>query len=150
MEKDKDYFFKNFEFVGSCKNLECPSHGRTITFIREDGESLDDDKLYFKIWPQEDISISYNQITGNSKYYYRIPETEAAEIRKGDPVYLEDTPWEFIEAVRDNGVILLDKSKLLVMRNDTLAVFDKMYKGWSAPLFLPSFPQILQMLLFHR
>lgn len=150
MEKDKDYFFKNFEFVGSCKNLECPSHGRTITFIREDGESLDDDKLYFKIWPQEDISISYNQITGNSKYYYRIPETEAAEIRKGDPVYLEDTPWEFIEAVRDNGVILLDKSKLLVMRNDTLAVFDKMYKGWSAPLFLPSFPQILQMLLLER
>lgn len=150
MVKDKDYYFKNFEFIGSCSNRECPSMGRTVTFIREEGESLDDNKLYFKIWPQEDISISYNQITGNSKYYYKIPEQEAAAIRSGEEVYLEDTPWEFIEAVRDNGVLLLDSNKLLVMKNDTLSVFDKMYKGWSAPLFLPSFPQILQMLLLER
>lgn len=150
MTKDKDYWFRNFEFVGVCRNPECSSGGRMVTFDREEGESLDDNKLYFKIWPQEDISISYNQITGNSKYYYKIPEQEAAAIRNGDEVYLEDTPWEFIEAVRDNGVILLDNSKLLVMKNDTLSVFDKMYKGWSAPLFLPSFPQILQMLLLER
>lgn len=150
MEKDKDYFFRNFEFTGVCKNKECRSKGRRVVFIREEGEPLDDHKLYFKIWPQEDIIIKYNQITGTSKYFYKIPEQEAADIRRGEDVYLEDTPWEFIEAVKENGLILLDPSKLLVLKNDTLSVFDKMYKGWSTPLFLPSFPQILQMLLLER
>ena len=150
MEKDKDYFFRNFEFTGVCKNKECRSRGRRVVFTREEGEPLDDHKLYFKIWPQEDIIIKYNQITGTSKYFYKIPEQEAADIRRGEDVYLEDTPWEFIEAVKENGLILLDPSKLLVLKNDTLSVFDKMYKGWSTPLFLPSFPQILQMLLLER
>lgn len=150
MHKDVDYKFKNFEFVGVCGNPECKSHGKQVVFIRYEGAPLDEDKLYFKIWPQEDIRIRYNQITGTCKYYYKIPESEAQAIRSGDDIYLEDTPWEFIEAVRDNGYLLLDPSKLLVLKNDTLSTFDKLYKGWSAPLFLPSFPQILQSLLLDR
>ena len=150
MRKDIDYKFKNFEFVGVCGNHECKSNGRQIVFSRYEGAPLDEEKIYFKIWPQEDIRIRYNQITGTCKYYYKIPEAEAQAIRSGDDIYLEDTPWEFIEAVRDNGYLLLDPAKLLVLKNDTLSTFDKLYKGWSAPLFLPSFPQILQSLLLDR
>lgn len=150
MEAGKDYVFKNFEFVGVCKNPDCESKGRQIVFTRYEGAPQDEKKVYFKMWPQEDIRIEYNQITGSSKYYYKIPESDAQAIRRGDSIYLEDTPWEFVEAVRDNGYLLLDQSKLLVLKNDTLAVFDKLYKGWSVPLFLPSFPQILQMLLLER
>lgn len=150
MEQGKDYVFKNFEFMGICKNPDCESKGKRIVFSRYEGAPQDEKKVYFKMWPQEDIRIEYNQITGTSRYYYKIPEADAQAIRRGDSIYLEDTPWEFIEAVRDNGYLLLDQTKLLVLKNDTLAVFDKMYKGWSVPLFLPSFPQILQMLLLER
>ena len=150
MKHGTGWVFENFEFHGTCTNPECPSHGKRVKYMRQDLDTSGYDKIYFKIWPQDDMRIEYNQITGTSNYYYSIPPREADAIRRGEPIYIEDTPWEFIDAVKENGDILLDSRKLLVLKNDTLAVLDKMYRGWSVPLFLPSFPKILQMQMLER
>ena len=150
MKYRTDWNFENFEFVGKCPNPSCPSHGKKVVYKREDSDDVGHDKLYFKIWSQDDIRIEYNQITGRCKYYYSIPAREAEAIRRGEPIYIEDTPWEFIQAVKEHGDILLDPRKLLVLKNDTLATLDKLYRGWSVPLFLPSFPKILQIQMLER
>lgn len=146
MLKDRDYTWSDFQFKGTCGH--CHAH---VTFDHQDRNVVTEPtKLIFKTWPQDDIRIRYNQITGTAKYYYEVPEDIAKDIRNGDEVYLEDTEWTFIEAVKDNTYVELDNNRTLCLRTDNLAMLDKRFKGWSPPLFLPSFPHILQLQMLER
>ena len=146
MRKGQDYTWENFEFHGVCG--KCHKH---VKFDRRDQTvSTEPTKLMFKTWPQDDIRIRYNQITNTAKYYYEIPDDIAKDIRMGDEVYLEDTEWTFIEAVKNNCYVELDNNRTLCLKTDNLAMLEKRFKGWAPPLFLPSFPHILQLQMLER
>lgn len=147
LEKDTDYKWAGFKFISRCQADGCDYSGE---FKREDDARKTGARINFKLWPQDDIRIRYNQITGKSKFYYEIPAEVAADIRKGDEVYLEDTPWTFIEAVETNSYVELKESSMLCLRVDNLASIEKQFNGWSPPLFLPSFSNILQLQMLDR
>lgn len=146
MMKDRDYTWSDFQFKGTCGQCH-----QSVTFDHQDRNVVTEPtKLIFKTWPQDDIRIRFNQITGTAKYYYEVPDDIARDIRQGDEVYLEDTEWTFIEAIKDNTYVELDNNRTLCLRTDNLAMLDKRFKGWSPPLFLPSFPHILQLQMLER
>lgn len=88
--------FQNYEFTGQCSS--CNQNGK---FDVVDTKSNDPKEMKLIVWDPINIAVNHNPITGKSKYYYKIPNEVKRRIQMGDMLFLESTPWEFIEAVKD-------------------------------------------------
>lgn len=104
--------FKQWTFQGVCPL--CQFKG---TFIRHDSKSLSIDDMNLIKWTPEHIAVSNNPITGESEYYYRIPNSIKQKIQKGDKLFVNSIPWSFVEAVRFNQDFKFDKGSLFHLRN---------------------------------
>ena len=85
-------------------------------------------------WNPENIEIKYNEITGKSLYYYKIPKGIANDVRLGDPETIETLPIAFLDAVRKNRALLFRDDNLHVLKRPTIATKDM---GWGSPLMYP-------------
>jgi hypothetical protein len=121
--------FTNFGF-----RLNCPSCGNI-----EESEVKD---VYYKNasgirlvrWNVEDIEISYNDITGESTYFYNIPGPIRSDIVIGKKDVVEGVPQIFIQALRQQKGIVFSKDNFFHLKRPTLAWQDR---GWGIPLILP-------------
>jgi hypothetical protein len=106
--------FKQYQFVGSCP---APSCGYQGSFARKDTKSMSIEDMNLIKWTPEHIAVNHNQITGESEYYYRIPNTIKNKIQKGDRLFVDSIPWEFVEAVRHNQDFKFDRGSLFHLKN---------------------------------
>jgi hypothetical protein len=104
--------FKQWEFRGTC-----PHCNATGIFIRNDVKSLNLKEINLIRWTPEHIVVNHNPITGESEYYYKIPNSVKQKILKGDRLFLDSVPWEFVEAVRYNQDFKFDKDNLFHLKN---------------------------------
>lgn len=104
--------FKQWQFHG-----ECPACNFKGIFIRKDSKSLAVEDMNLIKWTPEHISVSHNPITGESEYYYRIPNTIKLKIQKGDRLFVDSIPWSFVEAVKTNRDFKFDKGSLFHLKN---------------------------------
>jgi hypothetical protein len=121
--------FTNYGF-----RLNCPSCGNI-----EEAEVKD---VYYKNasgirlvrWNVEDIEITYNDITGESTYFYNIPGPLRSDIVIGKKDVVEGIPQIFIQALRQQKGIVFSKDNFFHLKRPTLAWQDR---GWGIPLILP-------------
>jgi hypothetical protein len=106
--------FKQWNFHGKCPNDKCSHQG---IFTRLDSKSLAVEDMNLIKWTPEHIAVSHNPITGESEYYYRIPNNIKLKIQKGDRLFVDSTPWSLIEAVRFNQDFKFDKGSLFHLKN---------------------------------
>jgi len=104
--------FKQYQFSGSC-----PHCNFTGIFKRRDTKSLAIEDMNFIKWNPEHIAVSHNPITGESEFYYKIPNSVKLKIQKGDRLFVDSIPWEFVEAVRHNQDFKFDKGSLFHLKN---------------------------------
>ena len=123
------YVFTNHEF-----RLNCPQcfHVGSAEVRQQFLKNASGIKLLR--WNPEDIEIDYNQATGNTTYYYSIPQSIRSDITVGKKDVVADIPQIFIQAVKENKGIVLNSSKLFHLKRPSLATTDR---GWGIPLLLP-------------
>lgn len=85
--------FKDGDLMSVCK--KCDFAG---VMNRHDFRASDRDSVSVHLWNIHHIRIKHNPLTNRSIYHYVMPPNLAALLRQGDPDYLADTPWEFIES----------------------------------------------------
>jgi hypothetical protein len=85
-------------------------------------------------WNVEDVEITYNDITGESTYFYTIPGPLRSDIVIGKKDVVEGVPQIFIQALRQQKGIVFSPDNLFHMKRPTLAWQDR---GWGIPLLLP-------------
>jgi len=85
-------------------------------------------------WNPENIEIKYNEITGNSRYYFRLPRSVVNDVRLGDPETIETLPYQFLEAARTNRALLFHPDNFFHLKRPTIAQKDQ---GWGMPLIFP-------------
>ena len=95
--------------------LECQVEDDTI-------KSLESFKLVR--WNPENIEIDYNPITGESEYYYQIPNSIQKKILTGDKHIIETIPMVFIEAVKEKKRVHLEKKNLYHFKRPGLSESD--------------------------
>lgn len=88
--------FKNYEMTGVCP--KCSSTG---IFTRNEHKSKNISDMNLIIWDPLNISVNHNPISGKSKYFYKVPNDIRKKIQMGDRLTIDSTPWEFVEAVKD-------------------------------------------------
>lgn len=104
--------FKQWNFQGTC-----PACKYTGIFKRLDSKSMSVEDMNLIKWTPEHIAVNHNPITGESEYYYKIPNSVKQRIQKGDRLFVDSMPWSFVDAVRNNQDFKFDKGSLFHLKN---------------------------------
>lgn len=111
--------FKKGKFQGTCPHCQAQ-----VDFKRFDLKSTNTREMNVIRWDPINITVNHNPITGQSDYYYSIPNEVRRKIIAGDMLYLSTTPWSFIEAALQNKDYKFDNSKIYHMKAPSLATVD--------------------------
>jgi len=132
---EADYTFEHWSFVMTCPR--CKYHGE---FRRHDVRHTDLKSVKVKIWSPHDISMIWHPVSQRAKYAWKPPAAFKEHVRRGDKFYLEDTPWELVDAVRNDGLFVFYPGKLHHAKEPTLAGVEN--RGWGIPRALAHFKQV--------
>ena len=147
LHKGRDYEWNGKEFQGICPM--CHKH---VTFEIKDvpGQAADGSKVRFVFRDPRDIYIQLNRLTGESKYYYKMPADVKDAIKRGDEVYLISTPKVFLDVANTDNLIEFPDDMFFTDHTMTLAPMEKYQKGFSLPLFMSSFDDIIRLATLDR
>lgn len=81
-------------------------------------------------WDPKHIEIEFNQITGESVYYYSIPPEIQDRVRKGDRHILNTMPLEFIHTIAQKKMFKFAPGRIYHMKADAPAGIDN---RWGYP-----------------
>ncbi len=142
LRKGRDYQWTGRSFEG-----ECPRCHQHVTYEVKDvpTQTADGKKLRFVFRDPESMAIQYNPLTGDYRYYYKLPDYIKDAIKRGDQVFLETTPKVFMEAAQTDDLIEFPSDMFFHDRTATLAPMDKLLRGWGTPLFLHCFDILLSL-----
>lgn len=99
---------KKVKYTFSLKGLKftytCPACDKRTTGTLKDEKVSDESRINVIRWDPKLIDINHNPITGESKYYYTIPQDIKQKVEKGDQHIINTMPVEFLKAIRDDQV----------------------------------------------
>ena len=147
LRKDRDYTWDDGHFKG-----KCPMCGRDVTFEVKDvpSQTADGKKLRFVFRDIRDMYHQYNQLTDTYRYFYKMPAHIKDAIKRGDEVYLRDTPKVFMEAAMTNDLIEFPEDMFFADHTISLAPMARLHKGFGMPLFMASFDDIVRAATLDR
>jgi hypothetical protein len=120
--------FTNYQF-----RMDCPKCSATVDAKAFDHYYKNASGIGLLRWNVEDVDISYNDITGESKYYYTIPRPIQSDVAMGKKDSVSTVPQIFIEALRKKKGVVFSKDNLFHLKRPTLAWNDR---GWGTPIAL--------------
>ncbi len=140
--KGRDYTWDGKNFKGTC-----PKCKRSVKYTIKDipSRTAEGNAVRFIFRSPEDMYVQFNRLTNTYRYFYKMPDTIKAAIRKGDVVYLEDSPKVFLDAANSDSLIEFPEDCFFFSRTKTLSQLDKLYKGWGVPLFMSSFDNLIRL-----
>lgn len=134
--------FQNYQFTG-----DCPSCGIKATFRRTDTKNPNVKDMNLIRWDPLNISVAHNPITGEYAYYYTIPNDIKRRIQKGDRLFIDTVPWEFVEAVKDNKDFKFDNNNLFHLKNMSAGA---LVEGSAVPPLISQFPLVYYTTMLRR
>lgn len=146
------YKFNRTSGTFTCDCPKCKTQAAEMR--REDRRSPDTSRVKIIRWSPKDMRLRVHPISGKIEYYLRLDSTFVSKLLEGEPFYLNETPWQMIEACLKS-----DKSKkeylfkfkddsIYHMRCSTLAGLP--VKGWAIPPILPNFKLAYYVQLLRR
>ena len=130
-----NFTWANCEFTATCPR--CGYHG---PFEHIDRQSEDPDDVFLKWWNPLDIEIIPDVVTKRCSYIWNIAPEDRKAIKDGKSLLvLENTPWEVIQAVKNDEKLCFDKDMILHLREEAPAGY-RMH-GWGLSRVLLNFRQ---------
>lgn len=80
------------------------------------------------------VTPEYNEVTGDTRYYLDVPPKIRNDLVIGRKHILETLPQIYIEAVREEKALLVEKTNFFHLKRPTIAQKDM---GFGSPLLLP-------------
>jgi hypothetical protein len=133
--------FYSFSNDGVFKG-QCPTCSYQGAFIRED-TLLPKEKMKPKVtrWPPQYMMIKYHPLSQRKIIAVDLPRYTALSdgIRNGDTLFLEDTPWEIVQAALKNQQFEFAEGEIFHMASPVAACCLPNLKGWGLPPFMADF-----------
>jgi hypothetical protein len=142
LNKMHRYFkWEGGKFTGRCPR--CRSH---VTYVRED-TPLPRSKVKPTVsyWPPQYMEVLEHPLSRRAEYTLDVTRYDELRdgIMYGNPLYLEDTPWEIIEAVIHNKAFKFAPGQVFHMKAPPVTSMTPTLKGWGLPLFMAEFETAL-------
>jgi len=113
---------KKLEYKFKLKSMQfsykCPSCQTHTTGKIKDEPSSDKTRINVIRWDPKLIDINFNPITGESKYYYTIPQELKSKVQKGDAHIVNTMPVEFLKAMKEDKVFEFAEGQIYHMKID--------------------------------
>jgi len=129
--KEATYQFRGCKFRLTCK--KCDHQG--VAEVRDQSLSTTFGSRLI-LWNPEDIDIQYNDLTGETVYYYTLPAHLKSAIRVGRREVVDRSPQVYIDAVRLNKSVVLDADNVYHLRRPSIFT-GRLNRGWGTPLLMP-------------
>ena len=108
-------------YVTFTRKDPCPSCGNSDDYDVNDVLSRDFSRIRINRYGPSQIEMAYNRYSNAKKFYWKIPATEAQNIRAGAAIHIETTPIEVLEAIAVNGQLAYDDESMLHCSEVTLS-----------------------------
>lgn len=129
-------------------HAHCPKCAQNMRHKVVDYAKLDPSGIKLICWDPKRIHIEHNMITGESQYWYDIPEYIKQEVRSGNEFFLATLPKPFLDAIRKNSRFLFSPEYIFHMKEPQLAGVD--LRGWGVPSVLTAFRNFFRLQILHR
>lgn len=115
------WVYDGSNFIVTCK--KCKTRGKAKV---KDIPVRNRNRVRMHRWYPMYIEPKKNPITGKTRYIYRIPNWIKKKVKdqKINKIYVEDTPLEFLEAIKKNQVIELDPDNLYHFKHESVSMDD--------------------------
>jgi hypothetical protein len=124
-----DYKFRNMHFELECK--KCHVTGKAK--VRDENiKSLKGIRLIR--WNPENVTVEHNPLTGDTAYFFDIPQTVRNDVVMGKKHVIETTPHVFLKALQENKTLRMLDGSLFHFKRPTIAEKDM---GLGMPSLLP-------------
>jgi hypothetical protein len=104
---DYQFELKKLQFRYRCKRCHTDVNGKVV-----DRKVLAADKIHIIRWDPKQMDIDHNPITGQSVYYYTIPQDIKDKVKLGAKHLINSMPYEFLENIRDNKLFRFEKDAI--------------------------------------
>ena len=138
---------------------ECPKckQGK-VAFKHIDRRLRDTSKVNVIRWNPKRIRLKVHPISGQIKYYYKLEEKFVEKVRSGDPFYIDQAQWGFIETCcgkrskKEGAECLFEfaEGQIYHMRDTVFAGLHDKIRGWAIPPLLPYFKLAYYIQLMRR
>ena len=127
--KDLKYRYDGREFSGTCMHCKGQSKFEPMDqYLRGTKRGV----RVFRLEPQL-VTPKYNRVTGKTRYFYSVPNDIKMAVRAGDRDIIDETPVEYLKAVRFNRMMKL--SRVFQFKRPTVSGRDMQ---WGLPVVLPA------------
>jgi len=123
------YTWQNYEFV-----LRCDRCGVKGPATVKDKREMRLDDVHIVRWNPLNIQIDHNEVTGRSTYKYVLNKELKSDIQEGTKYIIEETPWVFLEAAKNDAAVVLEKGNIYHLARPNISVDNH---GWGFPIILP-------------
>jgi len=121
-------------FTSYAFRLNCPKCSTVAEANPQDHYFKNANGVKLIRWNCEHVEITYNDLTGETIYFYTIPPNVRNDIVIGKKDVVESVPQVFIQALRQEKGVVFSKDNFFHLKRPTLAQQDR---GWGIPLILP-------------
>jgi hypothetical protein len=123
------YKFRNLKYY-----LTCDKCGVTSEAKVKDHNIKNLKGIRLIRWNPEYVKVEHNEATGQTDYFYEIPQTLKNDILIGKRHIVETIPHVFIQSMQQSKTIKFTEDNLFHLKRPTIAQKDM---GWGMPLILP-------------
>lgn len=127
-----EFKLKDFRFYMKCR--KCSPDDPIPMDVKDKPLTKSTKGMNIVRWDPQNIDIEYNPISGNSSYYYNLPNQFKRQIWATRRKVLEETPMSFIMAAKEGARVELDPDNIIHIRRPSFSYFDA---GWGMPLIVP-------------
>lgn len=142
-----DKIRQHWSFTNLTFRLTCPRCGSTSEAEATDSYYRDANAIHPIRWNCEHVEVTYNDVTGESTYFYTIPPAVRNDIVIGKKDVVESVPQVFIQAMRQHKGVVFSKDNFFHMKRPTLAQQDR---GWGTPIVLPVLKDVFYLQIMKK
>jgi hypothetical protein len=111
---------QNYEFNKNIYNMACIKCAYRGEHKCVDKPANDIDKIHVVHWPAKEIKIRYEETTGESEYFWDIPQQYAKKITtKNNKFYSKKTPKIIYECVHNKTMLAFNTKNFIHLKLDT-------------------------------
>jgi hypothetical protein len=139
-----DYKFelKKLSFHYHCKKCRNYVDGKII-----DRKILATNRIHIIRWDPKLMDIDYNPITGQSVYFYNVPQDVKDKVKLGSKHLINGMPYEFLENIRDEKTFRFEKDAIFHIKVTSPSGIDQQ---WGFPPLAATIKLFLYTLVLRK